>query len=118
MIKIGDTIINAVVFASYTRMDDRDRPQIEITTTEPLTAEQYAAIAAGEFQIVDENGNVEGTWTGYTTPAVISYRFLKIEPAEAQIAALESRVAALEVEAANNAAEAAAALDIIEGVNV
>lgn len=100
---IGDKIINGT----------NTYPALRFEFENEVLSDDIQSLTSGNFEILDDNDNVAGTYDGYTTLKSISVVVGKITTAEQRVEELESALAASQSENA----ELQEALNVVIGGN-
>lgn len=94
IIRNGDNIARVVSISSDSlKRKMKTYPALRFEFENEVKAEDIAVLLSGNFEIVDDNGNVIGTKQGYNTLKNISVTVGKITTSEQQIEDLEATVA-------------------------
>lgn len=90
-------------------------PALRFEFEDEITVDDVNALMAGSFDIIDDNGNVAGTYNGYNTKGSISFVMGKITTAEQKVVELEAEKVSLETSLETTQAENA---ELHEAINV
>lgn len=90
-------------------------PALRFEFEDEITVDDVNALMSGSFDIVDDNGNVAGTYDGYNTKGSISFVMGKITTAEQKVVELEAEKVSLETSLETTQAENA---ELHEAINV
>lgn len=90
-------------------------PALRFEFEDEITVNDVNALMSGSFDIVDDNGNVAGTYDGYNTKGSISFVMGKITTAEQKVVELEAEKVSLETSLETTQAENA---ELHEAINV
>ena len=101
------------VISDIMKKGTKTYPALRFEFENEATAEDLQALVSGNFEILDDSGNVMGTYEGYTTLKNISVTIGKIAPTEQQIEELKTALAASQAENA----ELQEALNVVVGGN-
>lgn len=103
------------VFGEKMKRNGNSYPALRFEFDDEITVDDVNALMAGSFDIIDDNGNVAGTYNGYNTKGSISFVLGKITTAEQKVVELEADKASLETSLETAQAENA---ELQEAINV
>lgn len=92
----GKEIAVKAVVSEQMKRGTQTYPALRFEFDRSVTATAVDALCSGSFDIVDDDGNVVGTHTGYTTKGSLSLVVGKVTDADQRVAELEAEIASLQ----------------------